>query len=70
MTFDLSSQVNALKFFYLSAGACLGHHGVHYVCKCLCIGVPGPCPLNDSAGVPFGGWVGGAGHWEGVWGGR
>lgn len=67
---DLSDTVNALQLFYLSAGACLGHHGVHYVCKRLCIGVPEPCLLSDSAEVPFGGWAGGIGHWEGAWGGR
>lgn len=67
---DLSDRVNALQLFYLSAGACLGRRGVHYVCKHLCIGVPGPCLLSDSAGVPFGGWVGAIVHWEGVWGGR
>lgn len=66
----LSDTVNALQLFYLSAGACLGHHGVHYVCKRLCIGVPEPCLLSDSAEVPFGGWAGGIGHWEGAWGGR
>lgn len=55
---------------YLSAGASLGRPGVHYVCKRLCIGAPGPCLLSDSVGVPFGGWEGAAGRWEGVWGGR
>lgn len=62
--------MNAEQLFYLSAGACPERHDVHYVCKRLCIGVQGPCPLSGSAGDPFGGWVGGAGHWEGVWGGR
>lgn len=57
---DVSAAVSALS--YLSAGACLGRRGVHYVCKRLCIGVPGPCLLSDSAGVPFGGWVGGIGR--------
>lgn len=59
---DSSDHVNAEQLFYLSAGACLGRHDVHYVCKRLYIGVPGPCPLSGSAGDPFGGWVGGAGR--------
>lgn len=67
---DSSKHVNALQLLYLSAGACLGHRGVHYVCKRLCIGVPGPYLLSDSAGVLLGGLAGGAGHWEGVSGGR
>lgn len=60
--------MNALQLFYLSAGACHGLRGVRYACKHLCIGVPEPCLLNDSAGVPLGGLAGGGCHWEGVWG--
>lgn len=62
--------MNAVQRFYLSAGACPGRHGVRCVCKHLCTGARGPCLLSDSAGVPFGGWVGGIGRWEGVWGGH
>lgn len=59
-----------MQLSYLSAGVCPGLRGVHYVCKRLCIGVPGPCLLSDSVGVPLGGLVGGVGRWEGVWGGH
>lgn len=55
---------------YLSAGACLGRHGVHCVCMHLCTGVPRPCLLSENAGVPPGGWAGGEGHWQGVLGGH
>lgn len=62
--------MRVLLLLYLSAGACLARHGDPYVCKRLCTGVPEPCPPGDSAGVPPGGWAGGGGHWEGVWGDR
>lgn len=56
-----------VQLFYLSAGACPGHRGVRYACTRLCTGVPEPCLLGDSAEVPFVGWVGGTGRWEGAW---
>lgn len=58
--------INRTQLSYLSVGACPVRRGAQYVCKRLCIGVPAPCLLSDSAGVPFGGWAGGVVHWEGV----